>query len=332
MRYYKREIKAAQRPLKKKQSKARRFNQDLWADDTLLAADLPGHKKRLANFVANCEDLQDDTRHHLINPIKHKVNRKTSQLAAIETPHPGLSYNPTFKDHQAIVMIAVEDEKRRLNTEQKLIRATQVIKSVKSEDEEEVEIKEETDEDEDRKLVLQPKPKTRQQKRRQKVQLELQRNSRLRKAKNAKESEVFRVKSLVKDIELKDSKARLRLSKKIIKIQEREKTGVKNLGKHKFVEMPADPILSDNLPGSLRAIPVHLTSTSNILVDRFKSLQKRNVVETRVKVQMVRKNKLKKYQRPSEKMEWEKTGEWNGIKLPNDHGRKKGRGSFRRRK
>lgn len=38
---------------------------------------------------------------------------------------------------------------------------------------------------------------------------------------------------------------------------------------------------------------------------------------------MERKYKLKKYQRPSERMEWEVTGMWNGEKLLNPGDRRK---------
>jgi len=47
---------------------------------------------------------------------------KTTALPAIEYPHPGTSYNPTFEDHQALVNKACEVEVKELSKEAKIRR------------------------------------------------------------------------------------------------------------------------------------------------------------------------------------------------------------------
>jgi len=83
------------------------------------------------------------------------------------------------------------------------------------------------------------------------------------------------------------------------------------LSKFKYEEPTLNPALSEDLEGTLVAVP----SDNSLLLDRFKSLQKRNIIEPRLKNHQKRKNKLKKFKRNSDKMEWEKTGYWNGIKI-----------------
>lgn len=59
--------------------------------------------------------------------VKQRVTRsthKTSDLPAIEVPHAGFSYNPSFRDHQELLKTAVKVETKKFNREKNLIRAT----------------------------------------------------------------------------------------------------------------------------------------------------------------------------------------------------------------
>jgi len=77
---------------------------------------------------------------------------------------------------------------------------------------------------------------------------------------------------------------------------------------HKYEEQDLDLKLSEELGqqgGTLRS----LKPEGNLLTDRYKSLQKRNIIETRVKQKIVRnKRKRKLVEKRNHKMgfEWEK--------------------------
>lgn len=47
---------------------------------------------------------------------------KTTTLPAVEVPHPGTSYNPTFEDHQALLQKACEREAKEMKKEAKIRR------------------------------------------------------------------------------------------------------------------------------------------------------------------------------------------------------------------
>lgn len=175
---------------------------------------------------------------------------------------------------------------------------------------------------------------------------------------------MFRVKTLNKQIKTAEAKSKARLEKKVAKKVAREKFGVRTLSKFKFEQKETQPLLSDELPKGLMGAGGS-TATGELLLDRFKSLQKRNVIEPRMKhkyvesrdifyivvkvvichtllVQMLmlilcsfrqkRKNKPKLYIRDCDKMEWEKTGMWNGEKLSLPSGRRRPKVPQRKKK
>jgi nucleolar protein 53 len=94
---------------------------------------------------------------------------------------------------------------------------------------------------------------------------------------------VFRVKTLRKEIVAEEKINKARMVKKVEKKLTREKFGVKELSRFEFVEKEAAPLLSDELPKGLVGAGGASASTQDLLVDRFKSLQKRNVIEPRIK-------------------------------------------------
>ncbi len=75
------------------------------------------------------------------------------------------------------------------------------------------------------------------------------------------------------------------------------------LSKHKFQESEMELKLTDELTGNLRS----LKPEGNLLEDRYKSLQKRNLIETRVKAKIVKNpKKRKRLEKRNYKMPWEK--------------------------
>lgn len=57
------------------------------------------------------------------NP-KKAYRKKTSILPAVELPHPGMSYNPSFQDHQDLLSIVGEKELKLIKEDQHLTRCT----------------------------------------------------------------------------------------------------------------------------------------------------------------------------------------------------------------
>lgn len=51
--------------------------------------------------------------------------RQTSKLPSVELPHPGMSYNPDYDDHQSLLLEAHVIELQKLQEEQKLMRRMQ---------------------------------------------------------------------------------------------------------------------------------------------------------------------------------------------------------------
>ena len=77
----------------------------------------------------------------------------------------------------------------------------------------------------------------------------------------------------------------------------------KQLSKHAFEEPELDLKLTEELTGSLRS----LKPEGSLLADRFKSLQKRNLIETRVKAKIVKNGKKRKrVEKRSYKMHFDK--------------------------
>lgn len=73
---------------------------------------------------------QDAKKHNLIGTgkvrktVKERKMEKTSVLPSIELPHPGMSYNPSFQDHQELLKVIVEKEKKVIKEEEHLKRVT----------------------------------------------------------------------------------------------------------------------------------------------------------------------------------------------------------------
>jgi len=141
--------------------------------------------------------------------------------------------------------------------------------------------------DEDVKTIN--KLKTKKQRRKE---LKLKREDRkIKKDKQEKlkEQDVFRLKSMNKEISAEEK----RISQNIAKRNERKeiKKGLPDsITGYKFEEQDLDLKLSDELTGNLNS----LKPEGNLLIDRYKSMQKRNIVETRVKQKIVKNRKKRK--------------------------------------
>jgi len=248
-------------------------------------------------------------------------------LPAVEVPESGASYNPSAKDHQdllwkaALVEIQKQKEQERIQrlttsmfpqqgeapTQQDYLKEMSegIVELKQKEKEEEKEEKEEQEEsiedDAEKESSSQViRPKTRKQKRDKRGRMFEKQRERREKETKLREMELMRTKSLTK--ELKKEEMRTEANQKRRAQEKLDKMGGSiQLSNYKYEPQEIEIKLSDELTGNLR----NLKPEGSILEDRFKSLQRRNMIEVRVKQKTVRKLKRKKIEKRSHRMGWE---------------------------
>lgn len=255
-----------------------------------------------------------------INPREAKKRSfgTSTLLAAVEVPHPGQSYNPAVEDHQqllwkaTIVELEKEKEKKRIErttTEMFPTKANAPTQEsfMKEMSEGIVELEGETKEDEevgeeveaDKEGVKSKKPKTRKQRRDLKARGHEARKLKSMVKNKLKEAEITRLKSMRKELRAADEATKVRQAKNEEKKIEKMKNPIQ-LSKYKYEAPELEIKLSEELTGKLR----NLKPEGSILEDRYKSMQRRNIVETRI-VHRAAKAKAKKVDKRSHKMGWE---------------------------
>lgn len=145
------------------------------------------------------------------------------------------------------------------------------------------------------------KKKTLQQRNKQKKLLKLQKAMNTAKQEKKKVADIYKLGFLKKQIESDEEKTKM-LQNKRKKVVELKLKEAKRLNSVKFEEPDVDFSTGKELSGSLR----NLKKCGNLLEDRFKSLQKRNILEPRVKQKKIRA-KVKRYVRPGHKDDWKTT-------------------------
>lgn len=105
------------------------FKVDVWEEEPVVEPELKS------------EWLTNDTiRHTLTNTGKKRkrvpesLHKKPSVLPAVNVPHPGTSYNPSYDDHQELLAQVAAEERKLMKEEEHLNRVTnkmfrKVIKS-----------------------------------------------------------------------------------------------------------------------------------------------------------------------------------------------------------
>jgi hypothetical protein len=105
----------------------------------------------------------------------------------------------------------------------------------------------------------------RQSKRKEREEKERVRLAQERKSVNTRLNEVFRIKTIQKEIKATEKKQKERLAKVVAKKIHKEKFGQKKLSKFKYEELSLDPALSEEIQGSLVATPSH----NRLLLERY---------------------------------------------------------------
>ncbi|XP_040901757.1 ribosome biogenesis protein NOP53 isoform X2 [Toxotes jaculatrix] len=232
-----------------------------------------------------------------------KLNEKPSVLPAVEVIAPGGSYNPDFFSHQALLQEAHEVEVKKQKEENKVERQLAVNKEdtateetilreqveglVEEEDEEEAAPNEEEEDAAVGAITLAEK-KTERQRKREKAEKIKEQQRLAERHQTDQRQQLFQLRSIKSSIRQQEQrtegKQKLRKAK-----QEAQKSQPRRLGKLKFQAQDLEVQLSDELAGSLR----RLKPEGSVLKDRFKSLQKRNLIEPRERAKFKRRHKLK---------------------------------------
>merc|ERR550517_1171073 len=325
----------------KEERKTRRrtnFDFDIWADDdnnNNNKGQLPS--KEWVDKEALIHTAKGKSKHMPKAAAKRDFSTG-SLLPAVEVPHAGSSYNPSVEEHQDLLwkatMVELAKEKEIARVERqttamfpskgKAPTAQDRVKEMSegilelNQDEDDVNDEEEDegnadageeesgaeDVEGDQKVL---KPKTRKQKRDRRGRMfEEQKERRMKEAK-IREMEVMRVKSLKKELSKEDQKTQENQERRE-KQRVEKMSGPIQLSNYKYEPQELELKLSDQLTGNLR----NLSPEGSLLEDRFKSMQRRNMIEVRVKQKTVRKLKRKKIEKRGHRMGWEGEGTVQG--------------------
>ncbi|XP_007102813.3 ribosome biogenesis protein NOP53 isoform X2 [Physeter macrocephalus] len=246
------------------------------------------------------------------------LHTKPSQAPAVEVTPAGASYNPSFEDHQTLLRAAHEVELQRQKAAEKLERqlappaseqaATpessfqEMCQGLLEESDGEGELGEGQDEGPeaggDRATGAEASPaavrpasvekKTEQQRRREKAARKLRVQQAAARAARLRHQEVFRLRGIKVQVAQRLAElARQRERRQARRLAEADRP--RRLGRLKYQDPDIDVQLSSELCDSLRT----LKPEGNILRDRFKSFQRRNMIEPRERAKFKRKYKVK---------------------------------------
>ncbi|XP_046538698.1 ribosome biogenesis protein NOP53 [Equus quagga] len=280
---------------------------DLWAKDNPLERPLAGQDPFFL----------EQTKKKGVKRPPH-LHAKPSQVPAVEVTPAGASYNPSFEDHQTLLWAAHEVELQRQKEAEKLERqlalppaeqaATpesafqELCQGLLEESDGEEEPGEGREEGagaggaEPGGAEASPVPsrpaasekKTEQQRRREKAARTLRVQQAAVRTARLRHQELFRLRGIKVQVARRLAElARRREQRRARRLAEADRP--RRLGRLKYQAPDIDVQLSSELSGSLRT----LKPEGNILRDRFKSFQKRNMIEPRERAKFKRKYKVK---------------------------------------
>ncbi|RWS17200.1 cellular protein-like protein [Dinothrombium tinctorium] len=257
----------------------------------------------------------EEIQHLLMGKNKPKISdyhyQKPSLLPAVEVPHPGSSYNPSFEDHQDLLSKAHQIELEKAKEEAHLYRVLDAYypsaENAPTEeswlremsqgligDKEKDESENELEENEEHPLLLKTsidagKRKSKAQRRREAMQKQLEKAAKEKRKMNAISNQIFQLDKIKKEIKEAEEKSLQRQKRKRERIiSKMYKPNI--LSRHKFEEPDIEVSLTEDVAGSLRS----LRTEGDLLKDRFSSLQKRNIIEPR-KIILKHRKKHQKY-------------------------------------
>ncbi|KAM6032752.1 LOW QUALITY PROTEIN: ribosome biogenesis protein NOP53 [Theristicus caerulescens] len=285
--------KNPEKPPEKGRSDPARGFYDIWAADNPLDRVLAGQDGWF---------LQQTKKQRVKRPAR--LQTKPSQVPAVEVIAAGGSYNPAFEDHQALLLRAHEEEVRKKRAEDKVERQLKIpdgaeLPTAETVFQEQCEgLLEESGDEEDGEEPAEPpdapktaprrEKKTEQQRRREKEARALAARQRREKAARCRRQELFRLRQLRRQVKGWEAELLRRRQARLAKRRAKDALP-RRLGRLRYEEPGPEVQLSDELAESLR----RLKPEGSVLRDRFKSLQKRNLIEPRERAKFKRRYRLK---------------------------------------
>lgn len=232
---------------------------------------------------------------------------------AVQAPHPGTSYNPSLQDHQALLELVKERELKIIKQEDHLNRVTtDMFKKVSADERDTFKLKElraGLDDDEDNEKAsddeyipvnppVEVKRKDKKARRKQKTQRELQLALQKKKQLKKQTADLHRLKKLTAEIKVMENDLKEQRAKKKER-EEKKREEPHRLSKHAFEEEEIDINLPEQISGNLR----NITPQGSILTDRYKSMQKRNIIASSKDLGLRKRREVKRYVRNTHKEE-----------------------------
>lgn len=235
-------------------------------------------------------------------------------------PHPGTSYNPSLKDHQALLELVKERELKIIKKEEHLNRVTtEMFKKVSSDERDTFKLNElrsglddeesnekgpdnDNDSDSNEYIAVNPpvevKRKDKKARRKQKEQRALQLALEKKKQLKKQTADLHRLKKLNAEIKVMEKELSEQRAKKKER-EEKKREEPHRLSKFAFEEEEVDINMPEEISGNLR----NITPTGSILSDRYKSMQKRNIIAPSKDLGLRKRRDVKRYTRNTHKEE-----------------------------
>lgn len=233
-------------------------------------------------------------------PDNFKVNAKKPEtmnerpMIADSTPavvisHPGTSYNPSADDHAAAIQLAYQEEIDRIAELERLDKMAahkKVLLAIQSQPGDASMAVDLPSEDEDEEhtgsfepiVKSVPKRKTKQDRKKAQVARD-EVNAKLTvKELRSLDLQLNDLKKIAKQTEAELAAQELKAQERLETVENARKTKSARLSKHRYVALPMTIKLSDEQSDSLRT----LKPEANLFKERFNSMQKRNLIETRI--------------------------------------------------
>uniref|UniRef100_A0A8D8Q6Y6 Ribosome biogenesis protein NOP53 n=1 Tax=Cacopsylla melanoneura TaxID=428564 RepID=A0A8D8Q6Y6_9HEMI len=235
--------------------------------------------------------------------VPRSISSRPNQIASVQLPHPGMSYNPSLEDHQDLLQKVAAKEEAERKREEHLDRVTSAMFTRMSKQETEKqwmeemsqgiedkvtldqvklaphEIKEEEAPNSNEYSTVNPpvdgeRQRSLQARRREREEKKKQKELKLAKVEKKKLADIYKLRFISKDIDKFEGKIQHTEEKRQKKIAMAPFT-TKRVGKNKFEEPDLEFSLYQDLTGSLRTVQPE----GRPLTERFTSFAQRNIME-----------------------------------------------------
>ncbi|XP_041983306.1 ribosome biogenesis protein NOP53 [Aricia agestis] len=301
---------------KKKKSKSVRqtFDKNLWGDDVPEAKGIPA--TLCGEFISPEAQLHNVPTTKRLRP-KPALPKTVVTRAAVELPHPGVSYNPSFQEHQELLQEVVKHEQVMMRKEAHLHRVTTGMFSRVTQQEKEKQWREEMsaglplphkpEDDKDEQPSdneyrainppVQNKKKDHKARRKQKERLAEKERLKREKIDKKKITDIYKLRKLKAAVVEKEKKQVVLREKRQKKKEEVAEKATPALNAIKPKPREPDFVDPKDLSGDLRTV----RHSTNLLRERYESLQHRGALAA-AKIMMKKRRKVKSYFKPGHKV------------------------------